>query len=108
MSISQIISNRRSHETLDGRWQLDPRRSSVEFRAEHIWDLATVKGHFDDYQGRLDLSADPAIELTIDAESIQTGNAKRVSTCARPTSSTPETTRGCASHPTRSSRRATG
>jgi polyisoprenoid-binding protein YceI len=37
----------------------------------------TVKGHFEEYQGRLDLSADPAIKLTIDAASIQTGNRKR-------------------------------
>ena len=37
----------------------------------------TVKGHFDDYEGKLDLSANPAIELTIDAASVQTGHAKR-------------------------------
>jgi YceI-like domain len=36
-----------------------------------------VKGHFEEYQGRLGLSADPAIELTVDAASIQTGNRKR-------------------------------
>lgn len=64
-------------ETLVGQWQLDPRRSSVEFRVGHFWGLMTVKGHFDDYEGRLDLSADPAIELTVDAASLQTGNRKR-------------------------------
>jgi polyisoprenoid-binding protein YceI len=37
----------------------------------------TVKGHFDDYHGRLDLSANPAVELTIEAASMQTGNRKR-------------------------------
>lgn len=70
------MSNR-SDETLVGRWQLDPQRSSVEFRAGQFWGLGTVKGHFDDYEGRLDLSADPAIELTIDAASVQTGNRRR-------------------------------
>ncbi len=70
------MSNR-SDETLVGRWQLDPQRSSVEFRAGQFWGLGTVKGHFDDYEGRLDLSADPAIELTIDAASLQTGNRRR-------------------------------
>jgi polyisoprenoid-binding protein YceI len=37
----------------------------------------TVKGHFDDYQGRLDLGTPRAIELTIDATTLQTGNDKR-------------------------------
>jgi len=56
--------------------RLDPRRSSVEFRAGHLWGLLTVKGHFDYYEGRLDLSAVPAIELTIDAASVQSGNRR--------------------------------
>jgi polyisoprenoid-binding protein YceI len=77
MNISRTTSNLHVEEALAGCWQLDPRRSSVEFRAAHFWGLATVKGHFDDYAGRLDLRADPAIELTIDAASVQTGNAKR-------------------------------
>ena len=73
----KTLTNDRLDETLVGRWQLDPQRSSVEFRARHFWGLGTVKGHFDDYEGRLDLSADPAIELTIDAAHVQTGNPKR-------------------------------
>jgi polyisoprenoid-binding protein YceI len=67
----------RSGEPISGGWQLDPRRSSVEFRARHVWGLASVKGHFDGCHGQLDLSANPAIELTIDAASVQTGNRKR-------------------------------
>ena len=73
----QTLPNHRSDDTPAGRWQLDPKRSSVEFRARHFWGLATIKGHFDDFEGRLDLSADPAIELTIDAASLQTGHRKR-------------------------------
>ena len=69
--------NHHSSETIIGSWQLDPQRSSVEFRAGHFWGLATVKGHFDDYHGHLDLSTSPAIELTIDPASVQTGNRKR-------------------------------
>lgn len=64
-------------ETLDGRWQLDRRRSRVEFRAGHFWGLAAVSGHFTDYEGRLDLGAEPAVALTIDAASLTTGHAKR-------------------------------
>jgi polyisoprenoid-binding protein YceI len=77
MSITDTPSNRRFDETLAGTWQLDPRRSSVEFRAGHFWGLVAVKGRFDDYQGRLDLSTEPAIELTIDAASVHTANRKR-------------------------------
>lgn len=77
MSITRTTSNHRPDETILGKWELDPQRSTIEFRAGHFWGLATVKGHFDDYQGRLNLSSDPAIELTIDAASVQTGNAKR-------------------------------
>jgi polyisoprenoid-binding protein YceI len=77
MSIAHTISNHRPDETTLGSWRLDPQRSAIEFRAWHFWGLGAVKGHFDDYQGRLDLSADPAIELTIEAASVQTGNPKR-------------------------------
>ena len=73
----QTLPDHRPDETLVGRWELDPQRSSVEFRVGHFWGLATVKGHFDRYEGRLDLGADPAIELTIDAANVQTGNPKR-------------------------------
>src|SRR5262245_19981113 len=67
----------RSHESISGSWQLDPKRSSVEVRVRNLWGLATVKGHFDDYQGQLRLGSKPAIELTIDAANVQTGNDKR-------------------------------
>jgi polyisoprenoid-binding protein YceI len=69
--------NHHSSKTLSGGWQLDPHGSSVEFRARHFWGLMTVKGHFEGYHGQLDLSANPAIELSIDAASVQTGNRKR-------------------------------
>ena len=59
------------------RWRIDPQRSSVEFHVRHIWGLATVEGRFDRYDGTLDLIAQPAIELTIEADSLNTGNARR-------------------------------
>jgi polyisoprenoid-binding protein YceI len=76
MSLPQSHTSHRS-QTISGRWQLDPRRSSVEFRVRALWGVGTVKGHFDSYEGRLDLSATPAIELAIDADSLQTGNRRR-------------------------------
>lgn len=77
MSIPKTLSNDRFGEAISGRWQLDPQRSSVEFHAKNFWGLSIVKGRFDDYQGRLELSANLAIELTIDAASVQTGNRRR-------------------------------
>ena len=55
-----------------GRWRIDPTRSSVEFRTPTLWGLATVTGRFETYEGTLDLQQNPAIELTIDAASLDT------------------------------------
>ncbi|MHB1568055.1 MAG: YceI family protein [Solirubrobacteraceae bacterium] len=71
------LSDNSSGAALSGRWQLDPRDSSVEFRVATFWGLAKVKGHFERYEGRLELGATPAIELTIDAASLQTHNRRR-------------------------------
>jgi polyisoprenoid-binding protein YceI len=60
-----------------GRWLLDPQRSTVEFRVPFYWGLGTVKGRFRRYRGTLDLRANPAIELTLDADSVATGNTRR-------------------------------
>jgi polyisoprenoid-binding protein YceI len=59
------------------RWRIDPARSSIEFRTPTLWGLATVKGRFDRYEGTFDLDQDPAIELTIDAGSLDTKNKLR-------------------------------
>ena len=55
-----------------GRWRIDPTRSSVEFRTPTLWGLATVTGRFERYEGTLELQQDPAIELTIEAASLDT------------------------------------
>jgi polyisoprenoid-binding protein YceI len=59
------------------RWRIDPARSSVEFHVKMLWGMMTVKGRFSEYEGTLDLSANPAIALTIDTASLDTGNEKR-------------------------------
>jgi polyisoprenoid-binding protein YceI len=59
------------------RWRIDPARSSIEFRAKTFWGLATVKGSFSRYHGTLDLSGEPAVELTIEADSLDTNLKKR-------------------------------
>lgn len=61
----------------DGAWRLDPARSSVEFHVRHFYGVMTVKGDFADYDGTLDLNATPAVELTIQAASLNTKMAMR-------------------------------
>jgi polyisoprenoid-binding protein YceI len=60
-----------------GAWRLDAARSSVAFHVRHFYGLMTVKGEFADYEGTLDLSATPAVELTIQAASVDAKLAKR-------------------------------
>jgi polyisoprenoid-binding protein YceI len=60
-----------------GSWELDPSRSSVEFHVRHFYGLLTVKGRFDRYEGRLDLSGSPALCLEIEAASLETNNKQR-------------------------------
>jgi polyisoprenoid-binding protein YceI len=61
----------------DGAWRLDPARSSVAFHVRHFYGLVTVKGEFADYEGTLDLNGTPAVELTIQAASLDTKLGKR-------------------------------
>ncbi len=58
-------------------WRVDPSRSSVEFRVKMLFGMMTAKGRFTRYEGTLDLSDDPAIELAIETESLDTGNKRR-------------------------------
>jgi polyisoprenoid-binding protein YceI len=66
-----------ARELTTSAWRLDPARSSVEFHVPHFYGLMTVKGRFRDFEGTLDLRQEPAVQLTIEAASIDTGNGKR-------------------------------
>jgi polyisoprenoid-binding protein YceI len=66
-----------SASIIDGAWRLDRARSSVAFQVRHFYGLMTVKGEFANYEGTLDLGATPAVELTIQADSLDTKLAKR-------------------------------
>jgi polyisoprenoid-binding protein YceI len=60
------------------RWTADQGRTTVEFGVEHLWGLHTVHGHFNRFAGSYAHGpAGPEIELTIDAASVDTGNAER-------------------------------
>ena len=60
-----------------GRWRVDPTRSRVEFHVRHFWGLMTVKGRFHAYDGTLELGAGAALQLSIDAASLDTGHKQR-------------------------------
>jgi polyisoprenoid-binding protein YceI len=59
------------------QWRIDPARSSVEFRTLTFWGMVTVRGRFARYDGTLDLQGRPAIDLTIEAASVDTQNKRR-------------------------------
>ena len=62
-------------------WTLDPHHTSVSFSAKHL-GVATVRGHFNKVEANLELDDpnDPTTgrgTITVDAASIDTGNAQR-------------------------------
>lgn len=60
------------------RWAVDPDRSLVAFAVKTFWGAATVRGHFDRFDGAYESGPEEAtIELTIDADSLDTGNKTR-------------------------------
>ena len=60
------------------RWSLDSDGSSVGFTVKTMWGLIPVRGRFDRLAGSYEVGRNgTTIELTIDADSIDTGNAKR-------------------------------
>jgi polyisoprenoid-binding protein YceI len=64
--------------TAPTRWSIDRDESSVEFAVGTFWGLMTVHGRFDRFEGSYELGDDePTIELTIDADSLDTGNRTR-------------------------------
>jgi polyisoprenoid-binding protein YceI len=60
------------------RWTIDPAGTSVEFAVKSFWGLVTVHGRFDRFEGFYEIGPEGArIELTIDADSLDTGNRRR-------------------------------
>ena len=65
-------------QTTIERWTLDPSQTTVEFEVTHLWGLHAVRGRFLDFDGSYVVGpAGPTIRLTIDAASVDTGNAMR-------------------------------
>jgi polyisoprenoid-binding protein YceI len=59
-------------------WTADPARTTVEFEVAHFWGLHTVRGRFCRFDGSYVVGPSGLeIEMTIDAASVDTGNAAR-------------------------------
>ena len=64
--------------TAQTRWAVDSDETSVEFAVKTFWGLLTVHGQFDRFDGWYVVGSDgTTIELTVDADSLDTGNATR-------------------------------
>ena len=64
--------------TAPARWTVDGDKTSVDFAVKTFWGLATVRGRFDRFDGSYEVGPDgTAIELTIDADSLDTGHRTR-------------------------------
>ena len=62
-----------------GTWSIDVSHSSVNFKVKHL-GLAKTRGRFARFDGTVEVGDDPRdtrIEVTIDADSIDTHDAKR-------------------------------
>ena len=60
------------------RWTVDPDESLVEFAVKTFWGATTVRGRFDHFDGSYEHGPDgTTIELTIYADSLDTGNTTR-------------------------------
>jgi polyisoprenoid-binding protein YceI len=74
--MTTITTDRKADATT--RWSVDPRNSSVTFAVKTFWGAMTVRGSFDRFDGTYEIGPDGTkIALTVDADSIDTGNAKR-------------------------------
>jgi polyisoprenoid-binding protein YceI len=73
--MSSTLSNT---QTVIERWTPDSSRTTLEFEVTHLWGLHAVRGRFHDFDGTYAVGpAGAAIRLTIDAASVDTGNAWR-------------------------------
>ena len=62
-----------------GIWKVDPAHSSVGFEVRHM-KIATVRGHFREFEGTIEAGEDPAdcrVYGTVKVASIDTGNPDR-------------------------------
>ncbi|HEX6664909.1 MAG TPA: YceI family protein [Gaiellaceae bacterium] len=60
------------------RWTVDPDESFVEFAVKAFWGVSAVRGRFERFDGSYEIGPNGTmIEMTIDADSVDTGNRTR-------------------------------
>jgi polyisoprenoid-binding protein YceI len=60
-----------------GTWKVDPVHSSVEFHVKHL-GIATVKGHFNEFEGTVEVGPDGAVAYgTVQTASVDTREPQR-------------------------------
>ena len=79
MTWSTTYSAQDSQQLAGTRWRLDPSGSSAGFRVPNFWGLTSDTGRFQRLDGWLEVDDDQGwrMELTLDAASLDTGNARR-------------------------------
>jgi polyisoprenoid-binding protein YceI len=61
-----------------GTWNAEPSSSRLEFAVKTMWGLATVRGRFERFDGKLEVEPEDArARLVVDAASFETGHPKR-------------------------------
>src|SRR3954451_16123656 len=77
--MTQLQTERGMIQVPAGTWKVDPAHSSVAFEVKHMM-IATVRGHFSEFDGTLEAAEDPTESRAhgwVKVASIDTGNADR-------------------------------
>jgi polyisoprenoid-binding protein YceI len=78
--MTQLMTEQGMIRVPAGTWNLDPAHSSAAFEVKHMM-IATVRGHFREFGGRLDAAEDDPANSRVSGwakvASIDTGNADR-------------------------------
>jgi polyisoprenoid-binding protein YceI len=78
MSAALLEAQTAVEQTVVERWNADRTQTTIEFEVRHLWGLHTVRGSFRSFDGAYIVGPEgPQIELTIDADSVDTGVAMR-------------------------------
>jgi polyisoprenoid-binding protein YceI len=76
--VDHVLADTSEPALPNGVWSVAPSRSEIGFAVKDMWGLRTVRGAFGAYDGCLEIRAGGvAGELTIEADSLDTGNARR-------------------------------
>jgi len=72
------IIERKERAAAPTRWSVDRGATSIDFAVKTFWGLSTVRGRFHRFGGSYEVGPDGTrIELTIDVDSLDTGNRTR-------------------------------